>query len=78
MISGYPSRALREDEFHRKVREMGCAFSCDVSWVTTPIVEECNDCNGDDDESDREHRVSVISWPVLFPSSVATWYGVQP
>lgn len=77
MLSGYPSRALREDEFHQKVKEMGCAFGCDVSWVSTPILEEVlEEC--DDEDSDREERVSVTSWPVLFPSSVVAWCSVQP
>ena len=66
-MSGYTSRPLREDEFHRQAVELGCAFSCNIKWTTIPTMVLTDDSDEDDDE-----KLELSPWPVLFPSSIVT------
>ena len=69
-LAGYASRALREDEFHRKAQELGCAFGCEISWAPIPALLET-------DENDDDYKVAVVSWPLLLPSSLAARAGIS-
>ncbi|CAE7444578.1 unnamed protein product, partial [Symbiodinium necroappetens] len=68
-LAGFESRALRENEFHQRIRALGVAHQFDVSWKNIPVLKETPG------EADF---MAIEPWPVILPSTIASYqhYGV--
>ena len=66
ILSGFPSRALREDEFHTRLRNTAYSHPFEISYVNIPTRAETPG------EADS---VKIKSWPLIFPSSID--FGLQ-
>ena len=58
------TRALREDEFHRRIRGLGLAFDAGVTWLQIPLSVEAED-------GPNLYTTVVKEFPVVLPSSFA-------
>ena len=67
ILSGYPSRALREDEFHaRLTRNNKLSHAFKISHSNIPIRVET---------PGEEDSIEIKPWPLILPSSIV--FGLQ-
>ncbi len=57
-------RAVREQELHPRLAKHGLSLAADITYAPIPILKQ--DKDGDD-------IVEICEWPMLLPSSLATW-----
>ena len=68
LLSGYPSRALREDEFHARVRKTTLSHPFEISYANIPARVETP---GEPD------AIKIKSWPLILPSSIDFWLQIK-
>ena len=67
VLSGYPSRALREDEFHARIaRNTKLSHAFEISYANIPTRVQT---------PGEEDSVKIKSWPLILPSTIV--FGLQ-